>query len=232
MQTFSEQTRCQNQIPDDARTGQDELNLSGSNWTCPNVLPAKCKEINQGSAPSAPSHHHIVFNLQKPCVESDVKALEAREWKACFVSRRSKVLRLPSYGWSGFNTLLNSLLWCIVGCLMHRWGKKSTQKTVGKIWGHGYGQTYICWAGFWWSFLLVVSTNLEVQTIKKLKYFLKYKDASVDQVSAQRSILFTPAWIITSLIFLNEYSLNDYFELNFATTVAPRMGRVESGRKL
>ena len=81
-------------------------------------------------------------------------------------------------------------------------------------------------------FLLVVSTNLEVQTIKKLKYFLKYKDASVDQVSAQRSILFTPAGIITSLIFLNEYSLNDYFELNFATTVAPRMGRVESGRKL
>ena len=130
--TFSEQTRCQNQIPDDARTGQDELNLSGSNWTCPNVVPAKCKEINQGSAPSAPSHHHIVFNLQKPFVESDVKALEAREWKACFVSRRSKVLRLPSYGWSGFNTLLNSLLWCIVGCLMHLWGKKAPRRQLEK----------------------------------------------------------------------------------------------------
>ena len=229
MQTFSEQTRCQNQIPDDARTGQDELNLSGSNWTCPNVVPAKCKEINQGSAPSPPSHHHIVFNLQKPCVfkvmskhlklvnEKLVLCLAGQKCWGCFLMIGQDLI----HSWIVcYDASLD--VWCTSGAKKH---PEDSWKNLG-TWVRSdiHLLSRI--------FLLVVSTNLEVQTIKKLKYFLKYKDASVDQVSAQRSILFTPAGIITSLIFLNEYSLNDYFELNFATTVAPRMGRVESGRKL
>ena len=143
---LSEQNRCQNQIPDDAK-GQDQLNQSGSNWICPNVVPTKCKEINQ----SAPSRHHIgfqawAFKLQKPFVESDVKA---HELKACLVSGWSKVLSLPC-DWSGlqpwivcYDASLN--VWCTSGA------KKSTQWDSWKnecslysktIWGRGYAETY------------------------------------------------------------------------------------------
>ena len=60
-------------------------------------MPAKCKEINQGLAPSVPSHHHIcfqaaAFKLQKACVESDVKAVEAQ-----------------------LNLMHESPVWCLVG---------------------------------------------------------------------------------------------------------------------
>ena len=56
----SGQNRCQKQTHHDAK-GQDQLNLMGSNWICPNVA-AKCKEINQGLRPLARPHHHIVFH--------------------------------------------------------------------------------------------------------------------------------------------------------------------------
>ena len=123
------QNRCQNQIPDDAK-GQDQLNLSNSNWICPNVVEANCKEINQGSAPFAPSRHHIcfqrLFKFQKPftdCCRSTWISLTLwiclfGVWSVKDVELAFWLVRIPP---------MNSLLWCIAGSLMHRWGKKSSK---------------------------------------------------------------------------------------------------------
>ena len=177
------QNRCQNQIPDDAK-GQDQLNLSNSNWICPNVVEANCKEINQGSAPFAPSRHHIcfqrLFKFQKPytdCCRSTWISLTLwiclfGVWSVKDVELAFWLVRIPP---------MNSLLWCIAGSLMHRWGKKAASRAVGKthqvnlcslnnkdIWGYGYAPIF---------FVCEVFSTLQVQTVKNTKKFRKFTSA-------------------------------------------------------